>query len=696
MAPHFAFRAGKKQPSAKALKQYPATTSLSPLHLPEILQIVFSFLGPHVIKSSVRLVCKQWDSVARPLIPVRALWKDRKSDKYKHSQVLHRLHLVNNLQVLFEQTWSLNNTIFAWRELMEKMDILRANNQLHIRQLDLHRGNFFESRIYRILPKITTLTVLRIKKLVQTTIHVGTILTLCPQLRVLHIECSGGYHEIEYETSPPAASTPDDANAWPLKSSGLVSLTIKWMHIRQETLELAIKQCPSLQTLRLIELNRATTQVEPFDRVGLYSIVAERCRSLRSLHVSFLDQVLTVEEAKAIDRILFPGLPLTYYEVDHLLATTQNHKRLLNPPPTQLDTLSLLSGDIDAHTVFYLRQPFIANLYIHCLTTLEIILSCAPKNLGVVSDALHQLLCDSPSLLHLVAPTVPYYSEYLDLEGDVDSEGYYRPRRCGSEFFRIKKQLWACRGLRTLHIQFESALGRDSPTPEKARIMFGYLARVCPDLRELSIRRSELCLELEGGMCLLTRLRKLESLSIWTRTATRFGKRDAEWMAESWPNLGQRDAALKSARLWISRPLLTFLEKKRIKGGTNTHSADGSNRGGASHGRTGFTTRVISDDGCAGGSVPGKELTTEDMRGVGSIEELESWQRQQTALRHGKHGQNIGAEDFEGCWPRLEFLGLQFVLLKMDMIVKSEDHLPALFAKIRPRVEFSCNIEQYS
>ncbi|KAF9557713.1 hypothetical protein EC968_007507 [Mortierella alpina] len=693
MAPLIAIRARKKEPSSRPQRQSPDAILLSPLHLPEILQLVFSFLSPHVINVSVRQVCKQWNTVARPLLPVRVLWKDRTSDKYKHSHVLNRLQDANILQVLFEQTWQLDNTTFAWRELMERVDTLRGDNQLHIRQLDLHRGNFLESRIYRILPKITTLTVLRIEKLVQRTIHVGTILALCPHLRVLLIECSGGYHEIEYETAPPTATT-DDARAWPSQSSGLVSLTIKWMHLRQETLELAIKQCPSLQTLRLVELNRATTQVEPFDRVRLYSLVAETCPGLRKFHLSFLEQVLTVDEAKAMDQIFFPGLSLTRFEPGHLSATAQKQKRRQDPSPTPLDTLSLLSGDIHTYTVFYLRQPFIANLYTHRLTTLEIILSCAPKNLGVVSDALHQLLCDSPSLLHLVAPMVSYYSEYLDLEGDIDSEGYYKPRRSGPEFFRIKKQIWACRGLRTLDIQFEPALGRDSPTPENARNMFGYLARVCPDLRDLSIRRSELCLELEGGMCLLTRLRKLESLRIWTRTRTRFGKRDVEWMTELRTGPGHRNAARESARSWISRPLLAFLEKKRSQERTK-HAADSPKGKGTKRDRSGCDTRASSNVDCEDDKVVEKQLTIEDMDGIGSLNELESWQRRETALRRGQHGSRVAAEDFENCWPRLEFLGLQFVLLKRDAVVKSEDHLPALFAKIRPRVAFSCNIERH-
>ncbi|CAO3566084.1 unnamed protein product [Mortierella alpina] len=693
MAPLFAFRAAKKQPISKAPTQSSASTSISPLHLPEILQLVFSFLRPHAIIISVRLVCRQWNSVARPLIPVRALWKDRTTDKYKHSYVLNRLHRASILQVLFEQTWQLNNTTFAWRELLERVDALRAGNQLHIRQLDLQRGNFLESRIYKILPKITTLTILRIEKLVQRTIHMGTILTLCPPLRVLNIECSGGYHEIEYETTPPTSVT-DDARAWPYKSFGLVSLTVKWMHIRQEILELAIKQCPNLQTLRLIELNRASAQTEPFDRVGLYATVAETCPDLRRFHMSFLEQVLTVEEAKALDRIFFPGLPLTHYELDHLPAKAQNHGRQQDPPPTLLNTLSLLSGDIHAHTVFYLRQPFLANLYNHCLTTLEIIPSCAPKQLGVVSDALHQLLCDSPSLLHLVAPLFPYSSEYLDLEGDVDSEGFYRPRRSGYAFYRIKKQIWACRGLRTLHLEFKIGVGPDSPTPENARIMFGYLAKVCPDLRDISIRRSELCLKLEGGMCKLASLHKLESLRIWTRTATRFGKQDAQWMAGCRPDRGHKFVASEQAQPWIARPLLTFWGKQKVRGGT-VHCADGSDGSHARHGRTGSDNRSSSDNGCEGGGVAGKELAIEDMRGVGSVQELKFWQKQHIALRYEQHGPRMTAEDFESCWPRLEFLGLQFVLLKGDAVVKSEDHLPALFAKIRPRVEFSCEVEEH-
>ncbi|KAG0020775.1 hypothetical protein BGZ80_003615 [Entomortierella chlamydospora] len=120
------------------------------------------------------------------------------------------------------------------------------------------------------------------------------------------------------------------------------------------------------------------------------------------------------------------------------------------------------------------------------------------------------------------------------------------------------RRIWACRNLKTLHLDFtcqtqhrhhhaprrsfastssvftftasssnsssssrfninssssKSEIIHDN-SPKLSRIVFGYIARVCPRLQDLLIRGYRLNMTLEGGFCLLTRLRALKKVAI--------------------------------------------------------------------------------------------------------------------------------------------------------------------------------------
>ncbi|KAF9986742.1 hypothetical protein BGZ65_006444, partial [Modicella reniformis] len=199
-----------------------------------------------------------------------------------------------------------------------------------------------------------------------------------------------------------------------------------------------------------------------------------------------------------------------------------------------------------------------------------------------LAQALHFFLCSSPLLVHLKAPKVIYLTEYLnfsphpllvaeepcaaDGKSDkswssaerpiIDFWNLYSNDDNGSNNTEEEKEkeleeeqerkreplfsssslsgsgqpqpqqqpqqqpcrpIWACRGLQTLHITFQSSVYDFSPT-NRARVVFGYLSLVCPQLRDLWIRHQKLDLGLEGGMCMLARLRWLERLRIQVDT----------------------------------------------------------------------------------------------------------------------------------------------------------------------------------
>lgn len=73
---------------------------------------------------------------------------------------------------------------------------------------------------------------------------------------------------------------------------------------------------------------------------------------------------------------------------------------------------------------------------------------------------------------------------------------------------------------------------REEATAREARQMFGYLSTVCPALRDLWITRKTLHLGFNCVLCLLTRLHKLETLTIvsdWDNFL-RLRIKDMEWI----------------------------------------------------------------------------------------------------------------------------------------------------------------------
>jgi hypothetical protein len=249
----------------------------------------------------------------------------------------------------------------------------------------------------------------------------------------------------------------------------------------------------------------------------------------------------------------------------------------------------------------------------------------------------------------------------------------------------------------------------DYATEENSRIMFGYLAKVCPDLQELSIRRRQLNLNLTGGLCLLTRLRKLERLMIWTDTWTKLSKKDLEWMA--------RVPKKKSMEQWV---LSLASGSKSHKRGEDRHHAYDTN----SKNRPGMAVRTLTSTSTSSSSSSDSQpdaqenlgdqtrslLTLDDMKDVGTMADIEAWEKERESIKRRNSGSSrisrlssrrpkdqraFSREDEGICWPKLEFLGLQLVMVHKEQPLKLEKYLPAMIAKIRPETEFSCEASRW-
>lgn len=145
--------------------------------------------------------------------------------------------------------------------------------------------------------------------------------------------------------------------------------------------------------------------------------------------------------------------------------------------------------------------------------------------------------------------------------------------------------IWKCRNLKTLHIRIFSPDRRNEVAPEPfseiARVAFGYIARVCPDLRDISLGNGPyrpntaqghqaiqppFDLRMQGGFCLLGCLKHLERIKIgrFTERAV-LSPQNFEWMHESGrteDKKAEREALLE--KTWKSLRLMSHIRKSVV------------------------------------------------------------------------------------------------------------------------------------
>ncbi|KAF8980515.1 hypothetical protein BGZ46_004092 [Entomortierella lignicola] len=273
----------------------------------------------------------------------------------------------------------------------------------------------------------------------------------------------------------------------------LESLKMRHVHIDQNSLEALCSALPFLLRLE-VRFLRLSSSSNPghFNRQEFYRSLARYCPRIESLHFSLFHRKLTVVDSTVLQ---------------HSFPT--------------LKELSMAGKDLDDPSYGYRIK--LLEYYANHLTKLEIL--CYTQIQGnQFLERLHQFLCTARHLQHLIAPKVKYWSEYLDLEegkgveNDEDNEIYYIARNVReSQEWRIPTWRWACQDLETLHLGFTARFG-SSTNAEHSRVIFGYLSRYCPNLKDLHISKNMLNLHIDGGLCLLTRLKYLERLTISSHT----------------------------------------------------------------------------------------------------------------------------------------------------------------------------------
>ncbi|KAF9130906.1 hypothetical protein BGW39_002496 [Mortierella sp. 14UC] len=530
----------------------------SPVDIPEILDRVLSFLNKRTLAHSALLVSRQWYSIARQYLVLEFAWSDclEKSEGLEHA--LRFLPQMTRLQwfagspreaagvMAQERHWAVllraletvdyNKTILETK--YEPFDLQHYNKlMIHLPpnlarhrptastvlqtpknqtpgqprtglcEFELH-GDVLMKRFRLLLPLLSSLTRLVLKtshgKCSETmswneTINIRTILLYCPYLEDLHITAGrqeslpGPWHPHVYWS----------LLAFPIPPLPLRSLVLEQGVAQQKDLEDLLASTPRLKSLRCIALDllgEDKTSVEQFDMNRFHVRLLSLNIRLDSFFVSTLD-------IKSLDTVCPTPQERTFYDTD----LTLHHMQYLQHQSNNITSLEL-RGRFDVE--------------------------CTPNSL------LHDYLCSSPHLLHLKALALPYPLEHMDLHGllpptALPSKGDH------STSIVYPPGVWQCRKLRTLHIRIatpKNAAGdRPAPLPQHSRIAFGYIARICPELRDIELsnggpRAKDPYLDLSvlGGLCLLGRLQHLGRFSsgTWKKQGV-LSARNLEWIIES-------------------------------------------------------------------------------------------------------------------------------------------------------------------
>lgn len=346
------------------------------------------------------------------------------------------------------------------------------------------------------------------------------------------------------------------------QSLPLRSLVLKNTSFVQSRLEDFLAITPNLHQLKLVDTTpkfqlrgQAESTIVVYDWKQLVDCVRTLGIKLNSFHMSLPGQYITnTVKQQDMVRVCQDGTSeWTLWAPDVNMALLQELASLPN-----FVTSVELCGDSQA---FVGAHP------------------CARDISTTIPRLLHRYLCESPHLRHLKVLRSPFLLEAMDYHSrggrlEPKEDNVHLPmstRHLGweddDEWPDDLPGVWACRGLLSLRLEMHSHRRYMLKSGLHSRILFGYISRVCPVLEDLEITlpyecshgyhsdtyRPELSLRLEGGLCLLSRLKHLRRLQIYNKTAGRainYGEVDLNWLVPEGHQPRHRKKRKQAVRGW--------------------------------------------------------------------------------------------------------------------------------------------------
>ncbi|KAG0278050.1 hypothetical protein BGZ95_004812 [Linnemannia exigua] len=582
---------------ASTVRVYPKalhSRTISPLDIPEILYHIFAFIDHFTLAKAVVLVCRQWFLMNRHRVVRHELW-DANFTVRRVKGIVSRMpgtvrlswssgtdRLQEELDwVLLRKTLEQTHAQYLWRQQeQQQQDCVKFPNkcgrQLQdvistlpfidgpLKELELFGVVDDCKRLASIQSALPFLTRLKLQWRKTSTFHMDQLLLSCPLLEVLYAESTEGL-ELPGPWIPSAIQRKGAANH-PILA--LKSLVLKNARLLQTSLENLLYHTP-LTELRLVNLLQNEWLYWPFfsdvayNWTELYQSLKRVPHQLKSFHFSVQDQTMTDPDLKAMMFGVCPSSTEWTFRAKDLTPTLT---RYLNELPNVVTYLELFWPE-RAH--------------------------CRPDS------SLHAYLCASPHLLHLKAPNTALLFDLLDLHHrvDFDYSQLYSQDDClisvshRSQDSQSPSKVWKCRNLRTLHLAFHNHGLSLLTSPTHSRVLFGYISRVCPQLRDLEIHIPEqtrwmtcdyhfpnMDMRLHGGFCLLTRLKHLERLCIGRVTQRMsFDPVHLNWMVASGHSSKYRAERRSIAAGWAEQIMVEKRhEDRRMERAQNERGGDES------------------------------------------------------------------------------------------------------------------------
>ncbi|KAK3806227.1 MAG: hypothetical protein JOS17DRAFT_767682, partial [Linnemannia elongata] len=532
-------------------------TTPSPLDIPEILEQIFSYLDDSALRRSVAPVCRQWLLLSQNRL-VRDITWHQSLGSYRKRRLLRKLPGAGRFHYcqLFTPTAQIERKHPFDKDVMHALDSLdsayrqkkleREQHQRHrsqsntvvsnigngkrhpasisstlyvtttpLREMDLFiayaRLSYLETFIY---PSSLTRLTIAVGNSYYTHFDLGKILRGCPFLE--HF-CSEGRGLSMIRWSLFVLSTSNLVQQWleqrqPFRLRSLVLVNV---YLPQDELEFLLRFTPKLNELKVMA--NMWHGDKKYDWTRLFASLKANNITLNKAHFSTLGNRMSAEEIETLWTDVCPR------------SSSERSLWALDVTPQLLQMVFLQQDILTTLEVFWMPDKQFPSR-----TNCE-------ESLDGAHALVHQYLCDSPYLSHLTTLKTVIRLKELDLFG---RGGYINLGRAHDaiepdkgRFFSITSpgpitppRIWRCRSLRTLHIIVHLP---DPFQPVSSRILFGYVARVCPAVEDLQICVPRAChyvsmggrhsglhipepiLRLDGGFCLLGRLEYLQRLRVF-------------------------------------------------------------------------------------------------------------------------------------------------------------------------------------
>ncbi|KAG0092396.1 hypothetical protein BGZ93_008348 [Podila epicladia] len=476
------------------------------------------------------------------------------------------------------------------------------------------------------------------------------IFQVCPHLTHLHFDGDGLIHNVGTDVTSMVVK----AGLAPVDHFSLVpqlqtmSMTKPNLFVNELLYLLGTQS--SLKSLALKDLSMGTFPKHQIHHPDLYILtrgilgyLKQASDSIQSLympysrHVDSIDYTLSWRKETFEDELVQVCKRVTNWK---FMACTSGHFPALNSLTEHHNNVTTLDLECEDGSTLWLQQ----------------------------SSDLDNFLCQaSKTLLHLRLPTMIGRPESMDVFYDRGSELDWFPRH--GDMVSHRRRVWACRDLKTLSIGFSGA-GRGNIKRSdyyhaslQSRLIFGYLARVCPKLEELVMVMNLNNLFLESGFCLLTRMKYLKRLEIKLAFCS-WPFPVAERIEIDWINAHSvvRDAGIGAQ--WQKRHWNKELQPWDILHNKELEIVTGREIGQHGHGQ---------------GNVSVNDLEMEDME----VPKVEDWKHVGLFAESRSESDKLQREGQAGnhCWPMMESFR---IMDKHSNAQQAEE----VIKKLRPEINF--------